>query len=90
MLDELIIPIESSDTITKRKPRVLCLHGFRTSGHILKTQLKNKWQQSVFEHIDFFFPDAPFPCNGKSEVEGIFDPPYYEWFQFNKVRLGFI
>ncbi|KAI4321115.1 hypothetical protein MLD38_034535 [Melastoma candidum] len=42
-----------------RKPRMLCLHGFRTSGDILKKQ-------------------------GKSDVEGIFDPPYYEWFQFNK------
>ncbi|KAL3577154.1 hypothetical protein D5086_022437 [Populus alba] len=24
------------------------------------------------------------PSQGKSDVEGIFDPPYYEWFQFNK------
>ncbi|KAD6119552.1 hypothetical protein E3N88_10823 [Mikania micrantha] len=82
MLEE-IIPIESSNTITKRKPRILCLHGFRTSGKILETQLK-KWPESVLEMIDFVFPDAPFPCTGKSEVEGIFDPPYYEWFQFNK------
>ncbi|KAI4963896.1 hypothetical protein ZWY2020_010307 [Hordeum vulgare] len=22
---------------------------------------------------------------GKSDVDGIFDPPYYEWFQFDKV-----
>ncbi|KAI7724637.1 hypothetical protein M8C21_004385 [Ambrosia artemisiifolia] len=64
-------------------PRILCLHGFRTSGLILQTQL-NKWPESVLEKLDLFFPDAPFPCNGKSEVEGIFDPPYYEWFQFNK------
>ncbi|KAI3797245.1 hypothetical protein L1987_32500 [Smallanthus sonchifolius] len=34
--------------------------------------------------LDLFFPDAPFPCNGKSGVEGIFDPPYFEWFQFSK------
>ncbi|KAI3797966.1 hypothetical protein L1987_33231 [Smallanthus sonchifolius] len=34
--------------------------------------------------LDLFFPDAPFPCNGKSGVEGIFDPLYFEWFQFNK------
>ncbi|KAK1396049.1 FSH1 domain-containing protein [Heracleum sosnowskyi] len=66
-----------------RKPRFLCLHGFRTSGHILKTQLQ-KWPQNVLDQLDLVFPDAPFDCNGKSEVEGIFDPPYYEWFQFNK------
>ncbi|KAI3826086.1 hypothetical protein L1987_00128 [Smallanthus sonchifolius] len=24
------------------------------------------------------------PSNGKLEVEGIFGPPYYEWFKFNK------
>ncbi|KAD6119551.1 hypothetical protein E3N88_10822 [Mikania micrantha] len=34
--------------------------------------------------MELFFPDAPFQCNGKSVVEGVFDPPYYEWFQFNK------
>ncbi|CAJ1971713.1 unnamed protein product [Sphenostylis stenocarpa] len=66
-----------------RKPRFLCLHGFRTSGEILKTQL-HKWPQSVLDHLDLVFADAPFPCQGKSDVEGIFDPPYYEWFQFNK------
>ncbi|KAK1396048.1 FSH1 domain-containing protein [Heracleum sosnowskyi] len=66
-----------------RKLRFLCLHGFRTSGHILKTQLK-KWPEFVLDKLDLVFPDAPFDCHGKSEVEGIFDPPYYEWFQFNK------
>lgn len=80
------IQCEASDTITKRKPRVLCLHGFRTSGQILKTQLNNNWPQSLLQNIDFFFPDAPFPANGKSGVEGVFDPPYYEWFQSNKVE----
>ncbi|XP_022736175.1 esterase AGAP003155 isoform X2 [Durio zibethinus] len=67
-----------------RKPRFLCLHGFRTSGAILKKQIETKWPQSVLEKIDLVYPDAPFPAEGKSDVEGIFDPPYYEWFQFNK------
>ncbi|KAJ0940069.1 putative dihydrofolate reductase [Helianthus annuus] len=84
MLDQ-IISIEPSDRIVNRKPRILCLHGFRTSGEILKTQLK-KWPESVLQKLDLFFPDAPFPCNGKSEVEGIFDPPYYEWFQIIVLR----
>nr|KJB59900.1 hypothetical protein B456_009G279900 [Gossypium raimondii] len=67
-----------------RKPRFLGLHGFRTSGAILKTQIETKWPKSVLEKIDIVYPDAPFPAQGKSDVEGIFDPPYYEWFQFNK------
>jgi hypothetical protein len=67
-----------------RKPRFLCLHGFRTSGEIMKKQI-HKWPQNVLDKLDLVFVDAPFPCNGKSDVEGIFDPPYYEWFQFNKV-----
>ncbi|XP_048331902.2 uncharacterized protein LOC107407488 [Ziziphus jujuba] len=66
-----------------KKPRVLCLHGFRTSGEILKKQVE-KWPQSVLQNLDLVYPDAPFPAQGKSDVEGIFDPPYYEWFQFNK------
>lgn len=31
--------------------------------------------------------DAPLPCVGTSDVEGIFDGPYYEWFRFNKVHI---
>ena len=77
-----------SEGETVRKPRFLCLHGFRTSGEILKTQV-GKWPESVLQKIDLVFLDAPFPCLGKSDVEGIFDPPYYEWFQFNKVSLSF-
>ncbi|KAF7843527.1 esterase AGAP003155 [Senna tora] len=68
---------------TTRKPRVLCLHGFRTSAEILKKQV-HKWPESLLQKLDLVFLDAPFPCQGKSDVEGIFDPPYYEWFQFNK------
>lgn len=43
-----------------------------------------KWPDSVTERLDLVFPDAPFPCEGKSEVENIFPPPYYEWHQFEK------
>lgn len=71
-----------------RKPRFLCLHGFRTSAEIMKIQL-HKWPKSVIDRLDLVFLDAPFPCQGKSDVEGIFDPPYYEWFQFNKVFYSF-
>ncbi|KAL8059954.1 hypothetical protein ABFX02_03G121200 [Erythranthe guttata] len=68
----------------ERKLRLLCLHGFRTSGEIIKKQVTGKWPESVLNKLDLVFVDAPFPCQGKSDVEGIFDPPYYEWFQFNK------
>ncbi|XP_027150628.1 esterase OVCA2 isoform X1 [Coffea eugenioides] len=73
-----------SEGCNPRKPRFLCLHGFRTSGEILRKQVTTKWPQSVLDKLDLVYVDAPFPCQGKSEVEGIFDPPYYEWFQFNK------
>lgn len=32
------------------------------------------------------FPDGIFPAGGKSEIEGYFPPPYFEWFQFNEVQ----
>jgi hypothetical protein len=32
------------------------------------------------------FLDGIFPAGGKSEVEGVYPPPYFEWFQFNKVK----
>ncbi|KAI5022559.1 hypothetical protein ZWY2020_059289 [Hordeum vulgare] len=43
------------------------------------------WPAEVTACFDLVFADAPFPAEGKSNVEGIFDPPYYEWFQFDKV-----
>ncbi|GAB2271377.1 hypothetical protein Dimus_006216 [Dionaea muscipula] len=66
-----------------RKPRFLCLHGFRTSGQILKKQV-GRWPESVLKKLDLVFVDAPFPAQGKSDVEGFFNPPYYEWFHFSK------
>lgn len=68
-----------------RRPKFLCLHGFRTSGEIMRTQVVGKWPEEVTARLDLVFPDAPFPAEGKSDVDGIFPPPYYEWFQFDKV-----
>ncbi|KAL2467492.1 Serine hydrolase [Forsythia ovata] len=79
-----ILSMGSEGINTPRKLRFLCLHGFRTSAEIFKKQVTGKWPESVLENLDLVFVDAPFPCQGKSDVEGIFDPPYYEWFQFNK------
>ncbi|KAI8566384.1 hypothetical protein RHMOL_Rhmol02G0036500 [Rhododendron molle] len=66
-----------------KKPKLLCLHGFRTSSKILQKQLQ-KWPESLLGRLDLDFIDAPFPALGKSEVEDLFDPPYYEWFQYNE------
>ncbi|CAK8569049.1 unnamed protein product [Lathyrus sativus] len=67
----------------QKKPRILCLHGFRTSGQILK-KLVSRWPETVLQKLDLVFIDGQFPAQGKSDVEGIFDPPYYEWFQANE------
>ncbi|KAI3973158.1 hypothetical protein MKX01_020893 [Papaver californicum] len=76
--------IEEEEEEERKPPRVLCLHGFRTSGEILKKQVLTKWPELVVKKLDLVFVDAPFPCQGKSDVEGFFDPPYYEWYQFDK------
>ncbi|KAG7964199.1 hypothetical protein I3843_09G157500 [Carya illinoinensis] len=67
----------------EKKMKILCLHGFRTSGSFLKKQI-SKWDPSIFAQFDLVFPDGLFPAGGKSEIEGIFPPPYFEWFQFDK------
>ncbi|KAK1561865.1 hypothetical protein Q3G72_002157 [Acer saccharum] len=70
-------------TEEKKKMKILCLHGFRTSGSFLQKQI-SKWDPSIFSHFHLDFPDGIFPAGGKSEIEGIFPPPYFEWFQFDK------
>ncbi|KAK3042928.1 hypothetical protein RJ639_001004 [Escallonia herrerae] len=67
----------------QKKPRILCLHGFRTSAEILR-KLVGRWPQTLLETLDLDFLDGPYPALGKSDVEGIYDPPYYEWFQANQ------
>ncbi|KAF5183488.1 Dihydrofolate reductase [Thalictrum thalictroides] len=67
----------------KKKMKVLCLHGFRTSGSFLQKQI-SKWDASILGRFDMVFPNGIHPAGGKSEIEGIFPPPYFEWFQFNE------
>ncbi|KAG7539300.1 Serine hydrolase FSH [Arabidopsis suecica] len=66
-----------------KNPRILCLHGFRTSGRILQAGI-GKWPDTILRDLDLDFLDAPFPATGKSDVERFFDPPYYEWYQASK------
>ncbi|KAB5551632.1 hypothetical protein DKX38_008943 [Salix brachista] len=68
---------------SEKKMKILCLHGFRTSGSFLQKQI-SKWDPSIFSQFDLDFPDGKYPAGGKSEIEGIFPPPYFEWFQFDK------
>ncbi|XVE83084.1 hypothetical protein DITRI_Ditri16bG0058700 [Diplodiscus trichospermus] len=72
----------------QRKPRLLCLHGFRTSGEILKKMIM-KWPHTILEKLDLEFLHAQFPAKGKSGVEGLYDPPYYEWYQFDEKSLEY-
>ncbi|KAJ6408450.1 hypothetical protein OIU84_011712 [Salix udensis] len=67
---------------SEKKMKILCLHGFRTSGSFLQKQI-SKWDPSIFSQFDLDFPDGKYPAGGKSEIEGIFPPPYFEWFQFD-------
>ncbi|WOK92198.1 dihydrofolate reductase [Canna indica] len=84
-----LLVAEEDGPCPRRKPRFLCLHGFRTSGAIMRTQMLGKWPEGVTTRLDLVFPDAPFPAEGKSDVEGIFPPPYYEWFQSDKNFLEY-
>ncbi|XP_048129247.1 esterase FUS5-like isoform X2 [Rhodamnia argentea] len=72
-----------TESRSHENPRILCLHGFRNSAKILETEI-HKWPESVLEKLDLVYLDGPYPSTGKSGVEGIFDPPYFEWFQGNQ------
>ncbi|MED6163978.1 hypothetical protein PIB30_085185 [Stylosanthes scabra] len=65
----------------ERKPRILCLHGYRTSGEILKKSIMSRWPETItHEKLDLVFLKGKFPALGKSTIDGVSDPPYYEWF----------
>ncbi|KAK1410676.1 hypothetical protein QVD17_37215 [Tagetes erecta] len=66
--------------VENKKLRILCLHGFRTSGSILEKEIE-KWPQPLLQKLDMVFMDGPYLAQGKAALDGIFDPPFYEWFQ---------
>ncbi|KAH7427310.1 hypothetical protein KP509_10G038500 [Ceratopteris richardii] len=75
---------------SRKRLRVLCLHGFRTSAAVLREQLA-KWDSPmVNDLLELNFLDAPFPCRGKSDVDGKFPPPFYEWFQYNVAYTEYV
>ena len=67
--------------IEKRtKPKVLCLHGWRTNGEILGMQMAALQSNTT---MDCVFIDAPFPSRGDPDSGiGLFYPDrsYFEWF----------
>lgn len=67
----------------EKKMKILCLHGFRTSGNFLQKQV-SKWDPFIFANFHLEFLNGSFPAGGKSDIEDIFPPPYFEWFQFNE------
>lgn len=83
-LEELKMGLETeNDQAPQRKLKLLGLHSFRTSADIFKRQL-TKWSPSLHELFDVDYINGPLPCSGKSDVEGIFEGPYYEWYRFKK------
>tara|TARA_B110000090_G_scaffold140063_1_gene153973 strand:+ start:68 stop:466 length:399 start_codon:yes stop_codon:yes gene_type:complete len=75
---------ESGSSGSKKPVRVLCLHGWRTSGEIMARQMKKLVQTINMEgdDVEFLFPDAPFEAKGApQELVEVFFPglPYFEW-----------
>ena len=73
-------PTETAGAAMKTRPKVLCLHGWRTNGEILSMQMASLQANTT---MDCVFIDAPFPGRGDPD-KGIAlfypDRPYYEWF----------
>mmetsp|Transcript_8478 Transcript_8478/g.12643 ORF Transcript_8478/g.12643 Transcript_8478/m.12643 type:complete len:230 (+) Transcript_8478:79-768(+) len=65
------------------RPKVLCLHGFRTSGLILERQMA---AMRCHVDADFVYMDGPFEATGPPDSGvRIFYPnlPYYEWYSLS-------
>lgn len=60
--------------------KVLCLHGFQTSGSILRTQTAFL-RRILGDKYEWIFPNAPFRSKEipPKEVTTYFSPPYFEW-----------
>ena len=67
----------------RSKLRILCLHSFRTSGEILREQVRLAgWEETLGDIVEFHVMDAPHPASGPvpPDVLAFFpDVPYREW-----------
>jgi len=95
--DAHLIPAESrpilsaaemeTPTPKNEKLRILCLHGFRTSGTILEALFRrtNFLSEDVEEYADFVFVDAPYQCSAEetelipARLRKLMPGPYCEW-----------
>ena len=71
------------DEMRRSKLRLLCLHSFRTSGEILREQVRLAgWEETLGDLVEFHVMDAPHPASGPvpPDVLAFFpDVPYREW-----------
>lgn len=78
------VVLKSNCVVNYYKPRILCLHGWRTNGEILSMQMAALQANTSMNCV---FIDAPFPGRGDPD-RGIAlfypDRPYYEWFYRSK------
>ncbi|XP_051117386.1 uncharacterized protein LOC127242090 [Andrographis paniculata] len=65
----------------RTKPRVLCLHGFRSSSKEFEERIRSRWPEKVIGELDLVFVDAPFAA---ADGESGADAAGYEWFQPNR------
>nr|XP_009802159.1 PREDICTED: uncharacterized protein LOC104247763 [Nicotiana sylvestris] len=70
---------------SEKKPQVLSLHGHGANAEILKKEMELGWPQAVLEKLDLVFLNGPFLLQDKVDSHGIFNPPYSEWFQNDKI-----
>ena len=66
------------------KQKVLCLHGWRTSGKILSMQTA---AMQFHTPIEYYFIDAPFPADGPPDMGIQTYYPNRAYFEWHKKRL---
>ena len=66
--------------------KILSLHGFQTSGIIMKNQ--TKYMRNIFNY-NFIFPDAPHISTDIPPpiITKFYSKPYYEWYNNNNNGL---
>jgi predicted esterase len=88
----------ASDAVARmaepRRLRVLCLHSFRTSSDILRTQMEIAgWEQSLGDLVEFTCAPDGHPASGEvpKDVAMFFpDAEYYEWWNATKNEDGVV
>lgn len=75
----------TSSSVPPEKLRVLCLHGFRTNGHVMQAQMR-ALKSALGDNTEVVYLNGPFEAQGKAfgGVEEQFKDvrPFYEWMQY--------